>query len=176
MFENTIDHPSIGVAFCIPEPSRQQICRVQNGPICTPIPFAPAGAWAVRGPVDVCPCRRGPWGGCVGRLARVNIWRKGGRVRADGHFVARTAAALPAPPEAPCCRRIGASVLAQYFVSSQYWFSIHDQMDLFIGPGFTRDACRIYRSAAGCYRRTYSVCTGVDFARCHFAFLRVVPS
>ena len=71
--------------------------------------FAPAGAGAVREPVDVCPCRRGPWGGCVGRLARVNIWRKGGRVRESG-----------------------ASVLAQYFVSSQYWFSIHDQMELFI--------------------------------------------
>lgn len=73
-------------------------------------------------------------------------------------------------------RRFEASVLAQYFVSSQYWFSIHDQMDLFIGPGFSRNACCIYRSAARHCRRVYSVCAGVDFARCHFAFLRVVPS
>ena len=32
----------------------------------------------------------------------------------------------------PRLQEDGASVLAQYFVSSQYWFSIHDQMELFI--------------------------------------------
>jgi len=80
MFENTIDHPSIGVAFCIPEPSRQQICRVQNGPICTPIPFAPAGGLAVRGLVAVCLRRRGPCGGCVCEPA---LWG-GRRIRRQG--------------------------------------------------------------------------------------------
>ena len=80
MFENTIDHPSIGVAFCIPEPSRQQICRVQNGPICTPIPFAPAGGLAVRGLVAVCLRRRGPCGWCVCEPA---LWG-GRRIRRQG--------------------------------------------------------------------------------------------
>ena len=83
-------------------------------------------------------------------------------------------------------------ICAHYFVSSQYWFSIHDQMELFIeccygskaygsdsshfGPGFSRNACCIYRSAARCYCGLYPVRAGVDIARCHFAFLRVVPS
>ena len=49
----------------------------------------------------------------MGRLARVSIWRKAGRVWADGHFVARTAAALPAPPEAPFAGGWGVRVLLQ---------------------------------------------------------------
>ena len=84
--------------------------------------FAPAGAGAVREPVDVCLRRRGPWGGCVGRLARVNIWRKGGRVRADGHFVARTAAALPAPPDRmPQLQEDGASAYCYSVIQPIKW-------------------------------------------------------
>ena len=88
--------------------------------------------------------------------------------------------------------RLEGSHLYQHnFVSSQNWFSIHDQMELFIeccygskaegsdsshfGPGYSRNACCIYRSAARCYRRTDTVCAGMDFARRHFAFLRLVP-
>ena len=59
----------------------------------------PAGALAVRKPAPVCPCRRGPWGACGGTAGAIGIWRKGGRVQAGGHFVARTPAALPASPE-----------------------------------------------------------------------------
>lgn len=137
--------------------------------------LAPAGA----GRAGACarlPVRSGACVGCVGRPALWG-WR---RIRRQGGGEQAFSCLHDGSPAgsagSPGLQEDEASVLAQYFVSSQYWFSIHDQMDLFIGPGFTRDACRIYRSAAGCYRRTYSVCTRVDFARCHFAFLRVVPS
>ncbi len=43
--------------------------------------------------------------GAWGAAGAVCIWRKGGRVRSDGHFAARTAAALPAPPERDECWR-----------------------------------------------------------------------
>ena len=36
--------------------------------------------------------------GSVGSAGAVGIWRKGGRVLVDGHFSARTAAALSPPP------------------------------------------------------------------------------
>ena len=64
----------------------------------------------MRGPVAVCPCCRGPWGGCVGRPARVSIWRKGGRVASGKLFFACTTAALPAPPDSPRLQEEGASV------------------------------------------------------------------
>ena len=47
--------------------------------------FASAGGGAVRGAVDVCLRRRGPWGGCVGSAdagLRSRIERQGGGGRA----------------------------------------------------------------------------------------------
>jgi hypothetical protein len=61
--------------------------------------FASAGGGAVRGAVAVCLRRRGPWGGCAGRLTRAFGAGQSGRVAVDGHFSARTAAALPLPAE-----------------------------------------------------------------------------
>ena len=36
--------------------------------------------------------------GRAGAAGAMGIWREGGRVLADGHFSARTSAALPTPP------------------------------------------------------------------------------
>ena len=63
--------------------------------------LAAAGAVGVREPADVCLRRRGPWGGCVGRLSPGVGGRKACGVRLGGHFVVRTAAAPQALPEIP---------------------------------------------------------------------------
>ena len=65
--------------------------------------------------------------GAWGAAGAVCIWRKGGRVRSDGHFAARTAAALPAPPEGIHLTRSrlirshmpGSGSMIQYFQSSR---------------------------------------------------------
>ena len=44
------------------------------------------------------PVLSGAVGSVRGAAGAIALWRKGGRMRKDGHFVVRTTAALPPPP------------------------------------------------------------------------------
>ena len=59
---------------------------------------APAGGLAVRGPTHVGLRCRGPWGGCVGRLAHRAFGGKTAGCGREGIFSALTAVPLQAPP------------------------------------------------------------------------------
>ncbi len=112
IIENTIDHPSIGVAFCIPEPSRQQICRVQKGPICTPMGSTEVRRGAKRAylhPDSICAGRRVSRAWACGRLPAPSgaVGRVRGRAGAMGMEAdkaagcGRTGIFLPVRPQ-PC--------------------------------------------------------------------------
>lgn len=45
------------------------------------------------------PVPSGAVGSVCGAAGAIGIWRNGGRVLVDGHFSARTSAALPPPPK-----------------------------------------------------------------------------